>query len=224
MKIKATMIVGSLVLPLMLFADMDRCVSCHGVDFEKKALGVSKVVKNMSEQEIKAALDGYKAGKGGPMKAIMIKEVNVGVDTDAMAADVYNEIITPGFEEPNPEFIFKKRRTVRGLFKIKQELKKAIDSKDDRKKVSSKIKSFAFDIYAYDKNLRENINIEEIEAKKMNLEEILSKVSTAKSCTDHSFTEKALLKCRTDFLTLATQLSKQDALMLQKKIKPKEKK
>jgi len=45
---------------------MDRCVSCHGVDFELKALGVSKVVKNMSEQEIKAALDGYKNGLGEP--------------------------------------------------------------------------------------------------------------------------------------------------------------
>jgi cytochrome c-type protein NapB len=50
-------------LPVLLLADMDRCVYCHGVDFEKKALGVSKVVKNMSEKEIKAALDGYKQGK-----------------------------------------------------------------------------------------------------------------------------------------------------------------
>ena len=54
------------VTPMVLTADMDRCVSCHGVDFELKALGVSKVVKNLSEQEIKAALDGYKNGLGEP--------------------------------------------------------------------------------------------------------------------------------------------------------------
>ena len=39
----------------------------------------------------------------------MIKEVNLGVDTDAMSADVYNEARIPGFDEPNDEFIFQKR-------------------------------------------------------------------------------------------------------------------
>ena len=97
-----------LTAPMILSADMDRCVSCHGVDFEKKALGVSKIVKDMSELEIKAALDGYKRGEGGSMKALMIDEVNLGVDTDAMAADVYSESRTPGFEEPTDELFFKK--------------------------------------------------------------------------------------------------------------------
>ncbi len=86
------LIAVSLIFTLPILADMDRCVSCHGVDFEKKALGTSRVVKDMSEAEIKKALDGYKKGQGGAMKDIMIKEVNVGVDTDAMAAEVYHEI------------------------------------------------------------------------------------------------------------------------------------
>ncbi len=210
------------VLPLSVFADMDRCVSCHGVDFEKKALGVSKIVKDMNESQIKAALDGYKRGEGGPMKEVMMKEVNVGVDTDAMAADVYNEIITPGFAEPDAEFIFKKRRTVRGLFKIKQSLKKA-DPKKDRKKMLGKIKSFAFDLYAYDKDLRKSVDIDNIKPKKMDMKEILSSVSSAKKCTDHSFTDEALRKCQSDFVTLATELSLQDAKKLQAKIKPKDK-
>ena len=65
---KKTMLIGLILLPLFLLADTDRCVSCHGVDFEK-ALGVSKVVKNMTESQIKAAISGYKAGKGGSKKS-----------------------------------------------------------------------------------------------------------------------------------------------------------
>ncbi len=219
---KKMLIAGMLIVPIAVMADMDRCVSCHGVDFEKKALGVSKVVKDMTEAQIKASLDGYKAGKGGPMKEIMMKEVNVGVDTDAMAADVYNEIITPGFEEPDAEFIFKKRRTVRGLYRIKQSLKKA-DPKKDRKKVLSQIKSFAFDLYTYDGALRKAVDIDHAQPKQLSTDEILSVVSDAKSCTDHSFTDEALLKCQTTFVDLAASLSLDDARKLQKKIKPKEK-
>jgi len=220
---KKQFLLGLTLLPLSLMADMDRCVACHGVDFEKKALGSSKIVKNMTEAEIKAALDGYKKGKGGPLKDVMIKEVNVGVDTDAMAADVYNEITTPGFEEPDAEFIFKKRRTVRGLFKIKQAIKKASRGKG-RKKVLTQIKATAFDMLSYDSSLRKEINTLEIKAKTMELSEILASVSSAKHCTDHSFTEKALQKCRIDFVTLATEISLSDAEKLKLKIKPKAKK
>jgi len=220
---KKIVLAGLVALPIMLMADMDRCVSCHGVDFEKKALGVSKVVKDMTEAQIKASLDGYKAGKGGSMKEVMMQEVNVGVDTDAMAADVYNEIITPGFEEPDAEFIFKKRRTVRGLYRIKQALKKA-DPKKDRKKVLSQIKSFAFDIYTYDPSLRKSNLLDQAKAAPLSIEKILAIVTEAKSCTDHSFTEEALLKCRTTFIDLAATLSLDDAEKLKLKIKPKEKK
>jgi hypothetical protein len=156
------------------------------------------------------------------MKEIMITEVNVGVDTDAMAADVYNEIITPGFEEPDAEFIFKKRRTVRGLHKIKQALKKA-DPKKDRQKVLSQIKSFAFDIATYDASLRKNTSRDNAKAEKLSIEKILFTVTEAKSCTDHSFTDEALLKCRTSFVNLAHTLSLDDAEKLKLKIKPKEK-
>jgi len=220
---KKVILAGLISLPILLMADMDRCVACHGVDFEKKALGVSKVVKDMSEAEIKAALDGYKKGQGGSMKDVMIKEVNVGVDTDAMAADVYNEIHTPGFEEPDSEFIFKKRRSVRGMFKIKQALKKA-DPKKDRKKVSSQIKTFAFDLITYDKDLRDSIDFSAIKPKMLKMNEILEGVTAAKKCVDHSFTDKDLHKCQKDFVTLATQISLADAEKIKKKIKPKDKK
>jgi len=53
-----------------------KCAGCHGADFGKKALGVSKVVKGMSKDEIVKALEGYKAGTfGGPMKGVMKGQV-----------------------------------------------------------------------------------------------------------------------------------------------------
>ena len=53
-----------------------KCAGCHGADFGKKALGVSKIVKNLSKDEIVKALEGYKAGTfGGPMKGVMKGQV-----------------------------------------------------------------------------------------------------------------------------------------------------
>ncbi|MBL0707911.1 MAG: hypothetical protein JJW00_02590 [Sulfurimonas sp.] len=52
------------------------CFGCHGANFEKKALGKSKVVSNMRSHEIKEALLGYKNGTyGGPMKGLMKAQV-----------------------------------------------------------------------------------------------------------------------------------------------------
>jgi cytochrome c553 len=49
------------------------CAGCHGKDFEKAAMGQSKIVKDMSKEDIIAALKAYKAGTGGhsPMKGVM---------------------------------------------------------------------------------------------------------------------------------------------------------
>jgi len=57
-------------------ADTAACVGCHGADFEKAAMGKSKIVKDMSKAEIETALKGYKDGSyGGAMKAIMKGQV-----------------------------------------------------------------------------------------------------------------------------------------------------
>lgn len=57
-------------------AKMKACLSCHGQKFEKAALGKSKVVANMTEEEIAAAIQGYKDGTyGGPMKGLMVNQV-----------------------------------------------------------------------------------------------------------------------------------------------------
>ncbi len=59
------------------------CKGCHGKNFEKKALGKSKVVKDMSKKEILSALKGYKSGSyGKAMKGIMQKQLSKYSDAD----------------------------------------------------------------------------------------------------------------------------------------------
>jgi len=56
--------------------DTTACVACHGKDFEKKAMGKSKIVKDLTEADIVKALTGYKDGSyGGAMKGIMKGQV-----------------------------------------------------------------------------------------------------------------------------------------------------
>ena len=62
------------------------CKGCHGANFEKKALGKSKVVKDMTHAEIEKALIGYKNGTyGGPMKGLMKGQVAKYSDADLKA-------------------------------------------------------------------------------------------------------------------------------------------
>ncbi|QOP40804.1 MULTISPECIES: c-type cytochrome [Sulfurimonas] len=52
------------------------CAACHGANWEKHAMGKSKVVADMTHAEIADALKGYKAGTyGGPMKGVMKGQV-----------------------------------------------------------------------------------------------------------------------------------------------------
>ena len=52
------------------------CYVCHGKNFEKHALGKSKIVKDMNSTEIKQALIGYRSGSyGGNMKGLMKTKV-----------------------------------------------------------------------------------------------------------------------------------------------------
>ncbi len=63
--------------------DIKLCASCHGNEFEKRALGKSKIVKDMSEEEISKSLKGYKDGSyGGVMKTIMKTHVIKYSDTE----------------------------------------------------------------------------------------------------------------------------------------------
>jgi len=62
------------------------CAGCHGASFEKKAMGVSKIVSDMSKEDILAAMKGYKDGTyGGGMKALMKGQVASLSDADMEA-------------------------------------------------------------------------------------------------------------------------------------------
>lgn len=57
--------------------DFKACSGCHGKTGEKHALGKSKIIKDLSKQDIVAALNGYKNGTyGGSMKAVMKGQVS----------------------------------------------------------------------------------------------------------------------------------------------------
>ena len=63
--------------------NLGACKGCHGMNFEKKALGKSKVVSEMTKAEVSASLIGYKDGSyGGPMKGVMKGQVARYSDAD----------------------------------------------------------------------------------------------------------------------------------------------
>ncbi len=71
--------------------NMAACTGCHGAGFEKKAMGKSKVVKDMSKADIVASLQGYKDGTyGGAMKGLMLGQVQnlSGEDIEAIATEI----------------------------------------------------------------------------------------------------------------------------------------
>ena len=68
-----------------------KCAGCHGATGEKAALGKSKVISNMTKQEIVDSLKGYQAGTyGGPMKGLMKGQAKSlsDADIDAIAAKI----------------------------------------------------------------------------------------------------------------------------------------
>lgn len=70
----------TLISTMMLAADgaalYSKCAGCHGSQGEKKALGKSKVINEMSKEDLVTALNGYKDGSyGGPMKGLMKGQV-----------------------------------------------------------------------------------------------------------------------------------------------------
>jgi cytochrome c-type protein NapB len=83
-KMIKVMAIGSLLSASALYAvNTAGCTGCHGASFEKSAMGKSKVVKDMSKEDIVKALKGYKDGSyGGAMKAMMKGQVSSLSDAD----------------------------------------------------------------------------------------------------------------------------------------------
>jgi cytochrome c-type protein NapB len=85
-KIVKIIAVTALMSPALFADGTAACKGCHGADFGKKALGKSKVVKDMSKEDILKALKGYKDGSyGGAMKGMMKGQV-AKLDDKAMEA------------------------------------------------------------------------------------------------------------------------------------------
>lgn len=87
-------VVGSLTAASANGADVyKKCIACHGVMGEKKALGKSEVIKGWEASKTIAALKGYKAGTyGGSMKAIMKGQVAALNDTQIEAVAKFIEV------------------------------------------------------------------------------------------------------------------------------------
>jgi cytochrome c len=67
-----------------------KCASCHGTQALKSALGKSKIVAKMSEDEILNALLGYKSGSyGGSMKGIMKGQISTFSDANLKELATY---------------------------------------------------------------------------------------------------------------------------------------
>ena len=82
-KIVTTIVALSATTALMAGVNAGACKGCHGQNFEKKALGKSKIVSDMTHADIAVAMKGYKAGTyGGPMKGLMKGQVAKYSDAD----------------------------------------------------------------------------------------------------------------------------------------------
>jgi len=82
-KITKILAITALMSPAIYAANTAACAGCHGANFEKVALGKSKVVKDMTKDEIVKALKGYKDGSyGGAMKGVMKGQVAKLTDKD----------------------------------------------------------------------------------------------------------------------------------------------
>lgn len=90
-KIVKVIAIASLLTPALYGAGTIACKGCHGANFEKPAMGQSKVVSDMSKADIIASMKGYKDGSyGGAMKGLMIGQV-ANLDDTAIEA-IANEI------------------------------------------------------------------------------------------------------------------------------------
>lgn len=86
-----TLMIASTMMMASNGADLyTKCASCHGSLGEKKALGKSKVINTMSEEEIVTALKGYKDGSyGAAMKGLMKGQVSKLTDDDISTLATY---------------------------------------------------------------------------------------------------------------------------------------
>ena len=100
-KIVKVIALASLLVPVAYGASTAACVGCHGTNFEKKALGKSKVVSEMNKADIVAAMKGYKDGSyGGATKGMM--KGPVAALSDADIDSIADKILGTGTADAAP--------------------------------------------------------------------------------------------------------------------------
>jgi len=125
----------ALVATSTFAADTAVCAGCHGANFEKAALGKSKIVKDLKKDEIITALKGYKDGSyGGAMKGVMKGQVAKLSDEDIEAIATQ---ITGGTEAPKAE----STATEKVVEAVKTEVKAAATSAVDTAKSAATSKA-----------------------------------------------------------------------------------
>ena len=80
---KKILLLSSLLACVAFANPYAKCVACHGANGDKVALGKSKVMTELTKDEIISSLKGYQDGTyGGPMKGVMIPQVKSLSDAD----------------------------------------------------------------------------------------------------------------------------------------------
>lgn len=89
---KKIVIAASLLVASAAFASpYAKCVACHGANGEKVALGLSKIIKNMTKADFVASMKGYQDGTyGGAMKGLMAGQVK---DMDEATMNAIADVI-----------------------------------------------------------------------------------------------------------------------------------
>ncbi len=79
--------------------EITSCMSCHGDFFEKSAMGYSRVVRDMSKEEIRTSLNGYLNDTyGGDKKFLMKLQLKRFDNIDSVVNKVY-KVIDPESED-----------------------------------------------------------------------------------------------------------------------------
>ncbi len=124
--------------------NVNACKSCHGLKFEKKALGKSNIVSKMSHIEIKKALIGYKNGTrnkhgmGGIMKSQVAKY------SDVELSNIADQIASPATSKSTSLMHTLRTKASISMTKIK---KAGLTTACKIKEVGGKIKNKTVSVY-----------------------------------------------------------------------------
>jgi cytochrome c-type protein NapB len=118
--------------------ELDSCKGCHGQNFEKKALGKSYIVSEMSQEDVTNALIGYKDKTyGRSMKGIMVGQIKDYTNKELSETGIGKSIAFAGKDIPTYDDLLNQ---IKELKEQNQELTKQNQLLKKNKKYSLKDK------------------------------------------------------------------------------------